>query len=79
MRRLASRAKTVKNVEKVLDDADHQQFSRILEFAADRGYGKPVSAEDVKERVARTIDAIRKHTSPEQATAILAEMRPLWV
>lgn len=78
MRILASRAKTVKNVEQILDDADHRQFAKVLEFAADRGYGKPVSAEDVKERVAGTLAAIRKHCSPEQAAVIIAEMRPLW-
>lgn len=79
MRLLASREKTVKNAEKILDDADHKHFHKVLEFAADRGYGKPVSAEDVKERVEATIATIRKHTSPEQATAIVAEMRPLWL
>lgn len=79
MRLLASREKTVKNVEKVLDDAYHRQFAKVLEFAADRGYGKPVSAEDVKARVAQTVASIRRHCSESQAAAILAEIRPLWL
>lgn len=37
---LASRAKTVKQVEEILDDKDHQHFMRALEYATDRGYGK---------------------------------------
>lgn len=75
---LASRAKTVQNVETILDDAGHRQFTKMFDLAASYGYGKPVSAEDVKERVADTIAAIRRHTTPEQASAILEEIRPLW-
>ena len=70
--------KTVKNVEKILDDPAHGQFSRMFEIAADRGYGKPVSAENVRERVKKTVEVIRAHCSAEQAAAILADMRPIW-
>jgi hypothetical protein len=79
MRLIASREKTVKNVEAILNDSDHRQFTKALEFAADRGYGKPVRAEDVVERVEKTLAVIRKHVSPEQAVAIAAELRPIWV
>lgn len=78
MRLLASREKTVKNVETILNDADHAQFARMFELAADRGYGKPVSAENVRARVLKTIEVIRAHCAPDQANAILAEMRPIW-
>ncbi len=40
MATLAARAKTAKNVEKILDDDKHPQFMKALEFAADRGFGK---------------------------------------
>jgi hypothetical protein len=79
MRLLASREATVKNVEKILDDADHKAFATVLTFAADRGYGKPVSAENIRERVVKTIEVIRSHCPADQAAAILAELRPIWV
>ncbi len=37
---LLERAKTVANVEAILDDKDHPKFDKMLEFAADRALGK---------------------------------------
>jgi hypothetical protein len=47
MQLIASRAKTVANVEKLLEAPNHPNFMRALEFAADRGYGKAPSSVDV--------------------------------
>lgn len=75
---LASRAKTCANVESVLDNADHKHFPKILEFAADRGYGKPVRAEDVVERMTKTLAVIRAHCPEAQAESIVTELRGIW-
>lgn len=40
LERLIERKKTIRNIEKILDDHDHAKFDKMLEFAADRVYGK---------------------------------------
>lgn len=59
MQLIASRTKTAKNLEKILDDADHSQFMKALEFAADRGYGKVPQAVTGPEGGPLTIKIIR--------------------
>lgn len=53
---------------------------RAIDMLAKYGLGtlKEVSVENVRERVQGTLAVIRKHASPEQAAAIISEMRPLW-
>lgn len=45
---IAARNRTAANVERILDDADHPQFMKALEFAATRGYGKPAETVEHK-------------------------------
>lgn len=53
---------------------------RAMEILAKYGLGtlKEVSVENVRERVANTLDVIREHCSPEQATSIITALRPVW-
>ena len=53
---------------------------RAVDLLAKYGLGtmKEVSVENVRERVSKTLDVIRARCSPEQAQAILAELRPVW-
>lgn len=52
---LASRAATVRNVEKILQDHKHPSFMKALEFAAERGFGKEATTleGDITIRVVR--------------------------
>lgn len=63
-----------------VEDASTQDRLRALEILAKYGMGvvKEVSAENVRERVSLTLDVIRARCSPEQATAIINELKPVW-
>ena len=52
-----------------------------LDYGAKYGAGtlKEVSVENVRERVRATLDAIREALPADQADAIIATIRPLWV
>ena len=42
------------------------------------GTVKEVSADDVEDRVERTLEVIQARTSPEQFASIVEELRPIW-
>lgn len=44
---IAARAKTAKNLEAILDDPDHPQFMKAVEFTSDRGFGKVPASVDL--------------------------------
>jgi hypothetical protein len=50
MATLASRVETVAQLEKILNNPDHPQFMRAMEFVADRGHGRV--AHEVTNRIA---------------------------
>lgn len=55
---------------------------RIAAFDTAARYGlgvlKEVSVENVRERVAQTLDTIRRHCTEEQAHQIIDALRPVW-
>lgn len=57
---LASRQKTVKNVEKILDNPNHPLFGKMLDFAAERGFGKESTPVDATV----TVKVIREENPP---------------
>lgn len=44
---MLERKATVKNLEAIMDDPDHPQFMRAVEFASDRAHGKPTQGVDM--------------------------------
>jgi hypothetical protein len=51
-----------------------------LDLAAKYGLGtvKEISADNVRDRVTKSLEIISRHVSVEQRSAIFAEMRPVW-
>lgn len=47
MKLLAERQKTIKSMEKILDDPDHKHFAKVLDTVLDRAEGKPQQSVDV--------------------------------
>lgn len=60
--------------------ADVSDRLKAIDMLAKYGLGtvKEVSVENVRERVQKTLDVIRKHVSPEQMTAMTPELRQVW-
>lgn len=60
--------------------ADVGDRIKAIDMLAKYGLGtlKEVSVENVRERVQDTLQVIRAQTSPEQATSIIAALRPIW-
>jgi hypothetical protein len=44
---IASRMRTVNELEKILENRDHAAFMKAMEFVTERGFGKVPSAVDV--------------------------------
>jgi hypothetical protein len=51
-------------------------IDQLLKYGV--GVVKEASVEDVRERVAKTLDVIRRHCPAEQATTIVDALRPVW-
>ena len=60
--------------------ADVSDRLKAIDMLAKYGLGtvKEVSVENVRERVQKTLDVIRKHVSPDQMTAMTPELRQVW-
>lgn len=58
-RLLAQRAKTLKNIESILDDPDHPKFDRMLDTVLERGFGKVPQAVEQKHEGDITVRVVR--------------------
>ena len=66
-------------LQKLASSVDQRMKATDLSLKYGLGTMKEVSVENVRERMAKTLEVIRGHCSPEQAEAIVAELRGIWV